>query len=194
MTRETPSPCRPEPPSGPSVNGVVVRRRDEVAGRPGRARFPRRARARVPVAEILEVDAEYRRKAAAGELPRIAPRRFNPKHEEWLPLLHAERGGRHWTARFSNTARVHELGRTGDWVVISHEGPDGEQTETVITVHGGRLSGRRVVRGREAECAKFYLDGTNFHPAGSENPEAPAPPEAPWWEKASIAVDWKETS
>lgn len=167
---------------------------DALASRLGRARFPRRAPKQVPVAEIVEVDAEFRRKAAAGALPRIAPRRFNPTHEAWLPVLHAERGGRHWTALFSNTSRAHELGRTGEWVVIFHEGPGDEQRETVVTVHGGSLSGKRVVRGREAECAKFYLDGSILHPAGSENPEAPAPPEAPWWEKASIAVDRKETS
>jgi hypothetical protein len=182
MTTEAPTPCRSDPPNAPILRGRL------------RARFPRRAPARVPVAEILEVDAEYRRKAAAGELPRIAPRGFNPKHEAWLPVLHSESGGRSWTALYSNTARAHEVGRTGDWVVISHEGPDGEQRETVVTVHGGSLSGRRVVRGREAECAKFYLERANLRPVGSGTPEEAALPEAPWWEKASIAVDREETS
>lgn len=34
---------------------------------------------------LLAVDREYRRAAAAGELSTIAPRRFNPEGESWLP-------------------------------------------------------------------------------------------------------------
>jgi DNA polymerase (family X) len=162
---------------------------DTLASRLGRARFPRRTLTEVPVAEILEVDAEYRRKAAAGELTRIAPRRFNPKHEAWLPVFHAERGGRHYTALFSNTARAHELGRTGDWVVIYHDGPDGDQRETVVTVHGGSLSGRRIVRGREEECARFYLDESRLHSATTGAPGFPVPEDPPWWEKANLGAN-----
>ena len=61
----------------------------------------------VPVAELLDVDREYREKAATDELRRIAPRRFNPEGEAWLPILHTERNERHYTALFSNTARAH---------------------------------------------------------------------------------------
>jgi DNA polymerase/3'-5' exonuclease PolX len=71
-----------------------------------------------PVALLLELDGEYRRRAAAGELRKIAPRRFNPAGEAWHPLLHVEREGRGRTAHFSNTARAPQLGRTRDWVVI----------------------------------------------------------------------------
>ncbi|MEK6604891.1 MAG: helix-hairpin-helix domain-containing protein, partial [Nitrospirota bacterium] len=56
------------------------------------------------VAELLDVDREYRENAAAGSLRTIAPRRFNPDGEAWLPVLHTHRGPRHYTALFSNTA------------------------------------------------------------------------------------------
>jgi putative hydrolase len=45
----------------------------------------------VPVDDLLDVDREYREKANAGELHQIAPRRFNPKGEAWLPVLHTRR-------------------------------------------------------------------------------------------------------
>src|SRR5687768_11555120 len=70
------------------------------------------------VGALLDVDAEYRRRADAGELRRIAPRRFNPRRESWLPILHTTREGWHMTAMFSNTARAHQLGKTHDWVII----------------------------------------------------------------------------
>jgi hypothetical protein len=110
-----------------------------------------------PVALILAVDGEYREKAAAGRLPTVAPRRFNPEGRAWLPILHAEGQGWHFTALFSNTARAHELGRTRDWVVIFfYDGDHREGQHTVVTESRGRLAGRRVVRGREAECGAFY--------------------------------------
>jgi DNA polymerase (family X) len=98
------------------------------------------------------VDREYRQKAATGQLVKIAPRRFNPAHRAWLPILHTERGARHYTALFSNTARAHTLGRTDDWVVIYwDEDGHGERQCTVITAERGPLKGRRIVRGRESE-------------------------------------------
>ncbi len=106
---------------------------------------------------LLEIDAEYREKAASGNLPKIAPKRFNPKGEAWLPILHAERGGWHFTALFSNTARAHELERTRDWVVIYfYDDHHEEGQHTMVTETQGRLKGKRVVRGREAESARFY--------------------------------------
>jgi hypothetical protein len=109
------------------------------------------------VAALLDVDAEYRRRAEADDLPRIAPRRFNPKGEAWLPILHTQRGRWHVTAVYSNTARAHELGRTRDWVVLYFQADDGpEGQRTVVTETRGRLLGRRVVRGREAECRAHY--------------------------------------
>jgi len=106
-----------------------------------------------PVAWLLDVDREYRAAAQAGTLPRIAPRRLNPQGEAWLPVLHTQRGDWHFTALYSNTARAHELGRVHDWVVVYGEDKDhGERQYTVVTATRGPLTGRRVVRGREAEC------------------------------------------
>jgi DNA polymerase (family X) len=103
------------------------------------------------VATLLAVDAEYRDLAARGRLRRIAPRRFNPAHEAWLPVLHTERDGWQITALFSNTSRAHELGRTHDWVVLFYE-RDGDSGQcTVVTEWRGPHAGRRAVRGRESE-------------------------------------------
>lgn len=123
--------------------------RDSLAGRLSRVRTaPAPSSPEAPVGEILDVDREYREGAAAGTIPRIAPRRFNPRRERWLPVLHTARGGRRYTALFSNTARAHELGKTRSWVVVYFEAGDGERIYTVLD--GG--DGRRVVAGREREC------------------------------------------
>ena len=108
------------------------------------------------VSELLDVDSEYLRKARAGDLPRIAPRRFNPDAVAWLPILHTERGARHYTALFSNTARAHRLAKTDDWVVLYCDDGPREHQWTVITSAFGSLRGKRIVRGREAECSAFY--------------------------------------
>ena len=114
-----------------------------------------RAAGQPPVETLLDVDREYRAAAAAGTLPTIAPRRFNPEGKSWLPVLHTERGGWHFTALYSNTARAHELGRVHDWVVIYAEDPEhGERQYTVVTPQGGPHAGQRVVRGREAESRR----------------------------------------
>lgn len=110
------------------------------------------------VGELLGVDAEYRARAAAGTLPRIAPRRFNPSHEAWLPVLHTERGPRRYTALWSNTSRAHALGRTRDWVVLVVEDGVSQHRYTVVTGRRGPLGGRRVVRGRERECVDHLID------------------------------------
>lgn len=104
-----------------------------------------------PVTELLDVDREYRAKAAADALPKIAPKRFNPTGEAWLPVLHTVRGARHYTALFSNTARAHQLGTTHDWVVVYRDDGDGDGQWTVVTERAGEWRGLRVVRGREAE-------------------------------------------
>lgn len=121
----------------------------------GRRRLPRPAGAAAEpsVEQLLEVDREYRAAAQAGRLPTIAPRRFNPAGAAWLPVLHTRRGDWHCTALYSNTARAHQLGRVHDWVVIYAEHPtQGERQYTVVTGAYGPAAGRRVVRGREAEC------------------------------------------
>ncbi|HMU61895.1 MAG TPA: helix-hairpin-helix domain-containing protein, partial [Gemmatimonadales bacterium] len=130
--------------------------RDALAGRLARVRSPAAHGPPPTVAELLDVDAEYRHRSAAGDLPRIAPRRFNPTGAAWLPVLHTSRGPRQYTALYSNTARAHRLGRTDDWVVIYHDGLGSEGQCTVVTSRDGALRGRRVVRGRERECEEHY--------------------------------------
>lgn len=105
---------------------------------------------------LLDVDREYRRKAAANELRRIAPKRFNPEGAAWLPILHTERGNWHFTVLFSNTARAHELGKTNDWVVIFFDRDGDDSQVTVVTETKGDLEGQRVVRGREDACRQHY--------------------------------------
>lgn len=106
---------------------------------------------------LLDVDREYRDKARAKALRTIAPRRFNPERRAWLPVLHTQRGPWHFTALFSNTALAHQLERVGDWVVLYfYDGDHVERQRTVVTEPQGLLAGRRVVRGREAECAAHY--------------------------------------
>jgi putative hydrolase len=109
------------------------------------------------VEEILDVDSEYREKAAKGRLPKIAPRRFNPSGQRWLAVLHTHRGDRQYTALFSNTARAHELRKTDDWVIIYSDGANGDSQSTVVTAQHGPMEGKRVVRGRERECLDHYL-------------------------------------
>jgi DNA polymerase (family 10) len=109
------------------------------------------------VAELLDVDRQYRESAKAGTLQRIAPRRFNPEGKAWLPVLHTTRGSRHYTALFSNTARARQMGATGDWVVLYADGGAGERQWTVITSRRGILSGKRIVQGREPECEEYYF-------------------------------------
>jgi hypothetical protein len=107
---------------------------------------------------VLDVDREYRVKAAAAKLPTIAPKRFNPQAKAWLPILHTRRGPWHFTALYSNTARAHELGKTHDWVVVYfYDGDHQERQCTVVTETRGPAAGARVVRGREAECEAINL-------------------------------------
>jgi hypothetical protein len=106
---------------------------------------------------LLEVDEKYRKSAEADLLPTIAPKRFNPEGKAWLPIFHTDREGWHFTALYSNTARAHQLGRTHDWVVLYfYDGDHREGQRTVVTETRGSLIGKRVVRGREAECREYY--------------------------------------
>jgi len=105
---------------------------------------------------ILEADREYREKAASGDLRKIAPKRFNPAGEKWLPIFHKEKDGWSFTLLYSNSPLAHKLGRMMDWVIVYYE-RDGEEDQcTVVTEWQGRLSGRRVIRGREKECLDYY--------------------------------------
>ena len=93
------------------------------------------------IEELLDVDREYRRYAAAR------------------PVLHTHRGPRHYTALYSNTETAHKRNQTRDWVVLYYESPgEPEEQVTVVTETHGRLRGRRVVRGREQECLRYYQE------------------------------------
>ncbi len=148
------------------LSGII----DTLAGRLGRLRnVAQLHEADEPsVEELLDVDREYREKAAAGKLPTIAPRRFNPKGIAWLPVLHTQRGERHYTALFSNTAKAHELGTVEDWVVLYYDGGYTERQATVITSKRGEMEGLRIVRGREPECEQYYSLHLPVHERESE--------------------------
>jgi putative hydrolase len=146
-----------------AISGVGTRRAAAIRGSLsellGRRRRPPPQKSGPSVGQLLDVDHEYRTRAAANRLPRIAPRRFNPSGEAWLPILHTDRDGWHFTALYSNTARAHELGRTYDWVVLYfYDGEHEEGQHTIVTETRGPQEGRRVVRGREPECARYYRE------------------------------------
>jgi hypothetical protein len=145
-----------------TVPGIGVRRATTVRATLAQMLQRVRPRTRQPGEEpaidtLLDVDREYRSKSDRDALPRIAPRRFNPSGDAWLPILHTERGDWHFTAMFSNTARAHEFGHTRDWVVIYfHKDDRPEGLSTVVTETRGELIDRRVVRGREGDCRAYY--------------------------------------
>lgn len=112
-----------------------------------------------PVMLLLYIDRQYRDKAGLKELPKIAPKRFNPSGKKWLPIMHKTKDEWHFTALFSNTARAHQLGHTRDWVIIYfYDKKHHEGQHTVVTETKGPLIGKRVVRGREDECIELYFD------------------------------------
>lgn len=106
------------------------------------------------IADLLEAqDANrYRVKAYRRGAQVIA----DPEGKSWMPIMHTEKEGWHFTALYSNTARAHELNKTRDWVVIYFERDGEEEQYTVVTEPDGPLRGRRVVRGREKECRTYY--------------------------------------
>lgn len=145
------------------LKGIAGRRltalRASLAAMLGRARQDPQSGSRVgpAVSLLLAVDRQYLEQAFSGELPKIAPKRFNPQAQAWLPVLHTELSGWHFTAMFSNTARAHQLNKTNDWVVIYYyDDHHQEGQHTLVTETHGPLQGRRVVRGRESECQHYY--------------------------------------
>jgi hypothetical protein len=129
---------------------------EALASRLRQQRFTSPGQREPSVSELLAVDRDYRRQAGQHALPVLTPRRFNPRHEPWLPLFEARQSEWNYRALFSNTALAHRLGRNRDWVVIYfHDGSSSGQ-RTVVTEARGELSGRRIVRGRERECLDYY--------------------------------------
>lgn len=110
---------------------------------------------------ILALDEEYRRRADAGDLRTIAPKRNNPTGDAWLPIMEKRLPQGQATVLYSNTDRAHALGRVKDWVVVYYRplGSDREQRWTVVSEFKGPLRGMRVIRGRERECVAHYRGG-----------------------------------
>jgi DNA polymerase (family X) len=139
------------------LQGII----DSLTARLGRVRRPTQTVGSHPagepsVEELLDVDREYRESAQAGRLQTIAPHRFNPKKEAWLPILHTQRGPRHYTALFSNSALANQLKKTRDWVILYYDDDHGERQCTVVTGRNAPFTGKRIVRGRETDCASYY--------------------------------------
>jgi predicted flap endonuclease-1-like 5' DNA nuclease len=140
------------------LQGII----DSLTARLGRIRTQRQAGGlpapvEPPIEELFDVDREYRAAAQAGTLRKIAPHRFNPRREAWLPILHTQRGTRHYTAMFSNTALAHQLKKTHDWVILYYDDEHlGEHQCTVVTGHQPPFLNKRVVRGREPACDDYY--------------------------------------
>lgn len=155
------------------LQGII----DSLTARLGRVRRPAQTvgshQAGEPsIEELLDVDREYRESALAGTLQKIAPHRFNPKREAWLPILHTQRGPRHYTALYSNSALANQLKKTRDWVILYYDDDHGERQCTVVTGRSAPLAGKRIVRGREADCLSYYHSQNPGAAVGGPNRQA----------------------
>lgn len=155
------------------LQGII----DSLTARLGRVRRPAQTvgsyQAGEPsIEELLDVDREYRESALAGTLQKIAPHRFNPKREAWLPILHTQRGPRHYTALYSNSALANQLKKTQDWVILYYDDDHGERQCTVVTGRSAPLAGKRIVRGREADCLSYYHSQNPGAAVGGPNRQA----------------------
>ena len=139
------------------IRGLI----DALAGRLGRFRLAEPVAGEPSVQDLLVVDQTYRDQADRCLLPRLAPRRFNPHREPWLPLLNTKQHGWRFRALYSNTALAHRLHQTRDWVVIYFDDGQTSGQRTIVTETRGDLRGRRVVRGRERECRVHYQKERN---------------------------------
>ena len=141
------------------VKGLGPRRREGIlavlATRLGHAPATFHGLVKQPPEEmVLEIDELYRKAAAAGSLPMITPKRNNPKHQAWLPILHVHRDEWHFTIMYSNTTAAFRAGKNKDWVVVIYQAdghPEGRCT--VVTETRGAFKGLRVVRGLVNEPA-----------------------------------------
>jgi DNA polymerase (family X) len=155
------------------LQGII----DSLTARLGRVRRPTQPVGNLPtrepsIEELLDVDREYRESAQAGKLQTIAPHRFNPKKEAWLPILHTQRGPRHYTALYSNSALANQLKKTRDWVILYYDDDHGERQCTVVTGRSAPFTGKRIVRGREADCASYYHSHESGATVGDSDSQA----------------------
>ena len=58
---------------------------------------------------ILKLDSEYREKAAADKLKKIAPKKLNPEGKAWLPIMNADRDGCVWSMREKIRLRLERI-------------------------------------------------------------------------------------
>ncbi|MEP2076607.1 MAG: helix-hairpin-helix domain-containing protein, partial [Rhodopirellula bahusiensis] len=135
----------------------------------------------VSVAEILEIDRDYRKRVEDGTLPRIRLRDHGTSKAAWVPVLHTEKEGRHYTAMYSHTDRAQQQGATHDWVILFRDDADSHGRWTVITAMYGELKGFRIVRGREKECLPYYHQRNAYHQY--EAGHAPYPELRAEWEE-----------
>jgi hypothetical protein len=162
--------------------GRVRKLRQALARRQEQSEGPATTAEEPPVAELLLLDEEYRRKADEGRLPRHSPQRATTPNDPWQPLLSTRRAGWRCRTLFSTTALAHRLRRNHDWVVIEFDGERFSGQRTVVTETRGDLRGRRVVRGRESECRAHYLHAARAADcahSGGRGHHAPAGPAHP---------------
>jgi hypothetical protein len=100
------------------------------------------------VEELLDVDREYRDSRRA--------------------TLHTTRDDRTYSALCSPSAMARRMGRSEDWVIIELDEPGPNPHWTVVTEWRGVLRGKRVVRGREVECYKYYHSAGRRRRHGSQ--------------------------
>ncbi len=121
---------------------------DALAVRLGRLPASRKTDDEPSVAELLEIDAEFRklieRHATVDQDKTTARRRSR--------MLVVGCGGWQFRAHYADTALAHRLGATRDWVIIDFQDKRRTGQRTVVTETRGPQAGRRVVRGREDEC------------------------------------------
>lgn len=89
------------------------------------------------IAELLGVDREYRTRVVSAS---AADR----------PALRIRRDGREYLAQFVRS-------RDTDRVTLLVDGMTPGRRYSIVTVRDGLLTGRRVVRGREADSLQYYL-------------------------------------
>jgi hypothetical protein len=108
-----------------------------------------------PVGILLDIDREYREKAAASMLPRVPAGEGKRADDGVVPVLHARRDPWYFTAMYANGARTHSRGDDAV-LVYFHSERNPETQRTVAGERRGPFAGRRIVRGREAECIELF--------------------------------------
>ncbi|WP_404309569.1 helix-hairpin-helix domain-containing protein [Neorhodopirellula lusitana] len=129
----------------------------------------------VAIEELLEIDRDYRERAKDGTLPRIKLSDQDLQTEVWLPVMHTERDGRHYTAMYSNTAHALVHHATHDWVIIYRDDANAHGRWTVTTSQFGNLNGLRIVLGREEDCLEHYRRDIYHHREAGHPPHPEFP-------------------